>query len=192
MPVRYIIADGNDVTFFDNKETAERYMEAADVADDVYRGYDAAGRLLRISPRGQASEISLAEEQPHHVEELKSLISRYLEAAGRNPVHYDLPSLLDMCSDLCYPYRPKQTNRSVGEFALPAVVFILSVGATIAIEVVAWKNDWLLALALPVLLYALAEFRILPWKTPFRKAFSLGICVGMVVLFIIWAFEIHI
>ncbi len=108
MAVKYVIADGRDIEFFSSKETAERYMESIDVLDNAYRGYDATGRLLNISPKGQASEVSLAEDVPHHAEELKNLIGKHLKNIGRNPSGGDLPSLLEMCSDLCYPYRPKR------------------------------------------------------------------------------------
>jgi hypothetical protein len=96
--IKYIIAEGLDVDFYSFKERAGRYMEAIDVSDGVYKGYDAEGRLLRISPRKQASQIELAEDEPQHAQELAHLLVRFLTALGRIPTRRDLGSLLEMCA----------------------------------------------------------------------------------------------
>jgi hypothetical protein len=58
-------------------------MEAADVDNDVYRGYDAEGRLLRIGTRGEQVFIVPAETQPLHASELETLLRAFLQAAGQ-------------------------------------------------------------------------------------------------------------
>jgi hypothetical protein len=95
--IKYIIAEGMDVNFYATKEEAESSLEAIDVVDGVYTGYDADGRLLKILPRGQASEISLAEDEPAHVEPLRKLLIECLAGRGENPESTDLLSLLRMC-----------------------------------------------------------------------------------------------
>lgn len=95
--IKYIVADGFDVGFYGRKEDAENYMEAIDVRDGVYVGYDSEGRLLKISPHGQASEITLAEEDPGHSEDLRNLLIELLSRRGRKSERTDLESLLAMC-----------------------------------------------------------------------------------------------
>jgi hypothetical protein len=95
-PIKYIIADGWDVGFYARKEDAEGYMEAIDVQDGVYVGYDAEGRLLEIVPWASGSQIRVAENTPGHQQELRELLLGLLERIGKKPQGTDLPSLLTM------------------------------------------------------------------------------------------------
>jgi ABC-type microcin C transport system duplicated ATPase subunit YejF len=95
--IHYIIAEGLDVNFFSQKEDAERKLEAIDVIDGVYVGYDAMGRLLDISPAGQSARIALAEEAPTHLEQLRVLLIDYLTAVGRTPIKGDVAAMLGQC-----------------------------------------------------------------------------------------------
>jgi len=95
--INLIIAEGLDVYFYSQKEDAERWLEAVDVIDGVYVGYDATGRLLHISPAGQSARITLAEETPTHLEELRVLLVEYLTAVGRVPIKGDVAAMLGQC-----------------------------------------------------------------------------------------------
>ena len=101
--IKYIVAEGLDVNFFSNKEYAEKYYEAVDVAEGIFRGYDSDGRLLNITPRGQASEITIAENEPMHIEDLAKLLNEFLVAVGRTPEKDDIGSLLELCEPFCIP-----------------------------------------------------------------------------------------
>ena len=94
MTIKFVIAEGNDLTFHATKRDAETYMEAIDVIDGIYKGYDDAGRLLTIRPKGPASEIALAETEPTHADELRTKLVRYLKVLGRESRTDDLESLL--------------------------------------------------------------------------------------------------
>jgi hypothetical protein len=95
-----VIADDLDLSFFATKEAAESYMEAIDVSNGVYVGYDSEGRILNIRPKGQNSEIEVAEESPSHTEELCTLLSRWLDAIGKPADLRDLRSLLEIADEL--------------------------------------------------------------------------------------------
>jgi hypothetical protein len=95
--IRYVLTIDNDVYFYSTKERAENAMEAIDVENNEYRGFDSEGRLLRIYPSGSIGRIELAEEQPHHTAELRELLQRYLSLL-KGPVDTgDLRSLLERC-----------------------------------------------------------------------------------------------
>lgn len=96
--IRFVIVEGNDVSLFSTKEQAEAALEAIDVRDGVYVGYDADGRLLQISPKGASSEISLTEAEPTHVDDLRDVLRRHLQYLGRAPEADDLGSLLTVCA----------------------------------------------------------------------------------------------
>jgi hypothetical protein len=85
----YFIVDGDDVCMFGSIAKAERVLEAVDVRDGAYVGYDAEGRQLQFKTlprrhvlafRSRQPEvcIALAEEQPSHNEELRTLLARHL------------------------------------------------------------------------------------------------------------------
>jgi hypothetical protein len=42
------VADADDITVFASIEDAEKHLEAADVNDGIYEGWDAQGRVLSI------------------------------------------------------------------------------------------------------------------------------------------------
>jgi hypothetical protein len=79
-------------------------------------------------------------------------------------------------------------NCDVRSLALLPVVFILSLAASICIEMLLWRTELLLAIFVPFVIYMLASLRFVPWRTPMRKAFSLGILSGMFVPLILYAF----
>ena len=51
-PVHTIVSNYGDVMFFSSKEHAEGYLEAIDVENGEYVGFDADGNELKISARG--------------------------------------------------------------------------------------------------------------------------------------------
>ncbi len=95
--IRYIIVDGNDVEFFSTKESAESYMEAIDVNNGVYIGYDFVGRLLNILPHKNNAKILLEESTPTHAKDLANLLSDVLERRGGVVLHKKLDELLLAC-----------------------------------------------------------------------------------------------
>jgi hypothetical protein len=77
-----------DLSVFDSIELAEGYVEAIDVRNDEYVGYDSEGRLLsfRIVPGPGAYveyvKIEDAEATPSRSAELRAKIISYLVAVG--------------------------------------------------------------------------------------------------------------
>jgi hypothetical protein len=82
--------------------------------------------------------------------------------------------------------------RRVMDVICSAVIFVIAGGGAILIQITAWRNDVMVALGLPILLYSLVSFRMLSWKTRFRKAFSLGLCAGMTLVLAVWGFKIPV
>jgi hypothetical protein len=71
-------------------------------------------------------------------------------------------------------------------------VFILSTVGSAYGEMVLWKNETIIAIGILVFIYALGSLRFMPWKTPLRKALSIGIFVGLLSTVILWKFGISI
>jgi hypothetical protein len=91
------ITDGGDVNVFMDIHDSETEMEAVDVQDQVYNGYDSLGRLLQLSTVGDSVRVSLAEDQPTHAGELADKLRAFLAAihdSAANDVSYDLPRLV--------------------------------------------------------------------------------------------------
>jgi hypothetical protein len=85
------------------------------------------------------------------------------------------------------------TNRGKStEFWKIITVFILSAVSSGYGEMVLWKSETVIAIGILALVYALGGFRFMPWKTPLRKALSIGIFVGLFITIILWKFGISI
>ncbi len=88
------IDDNGDLLLFDSADEASSYIEAVDVRDGVYRGFDGAGRrlVLTVSPTG-AVQID-TDAGPSRIEELRALLTQRLAGAGIDPTGLNLPALL--------------------------------------------------------------------------------------------------
>lgn len=73
------IAEGYDIFLYKTIEKAQVDLEVIDVNDKIYKGYDAEGRLLYISARNDLVDITLAENEPNHKEDLEKLLRYCLE-----------------------------------------------------------------------------------------------------------------
>jgi hypothetical protein len=91
-----IINETGNIFMFDTREQAEAYLEAVDVEDSCYVGYDSEGRLLRLKVRyipppvgfrnrlrqalhgGALSrvELELSEIEPRHAAELHQALKQ--------------------------------------------------------------------------------------------------------------------
>ncbi len=80
-----IINNHGDVQIFETVSDAESYMEAVDIRNQEYVGYDAAGRLLLIATDGRIGVVRPAEARPSHQEEVRKLLVRLILAA-RTPM----------------------------------------------------------------------------------------------------------
>jgi hypothetical protein len=105
MTIQCIVAEGPyALTFFARFEDAERHLEANDVEDGIYRGFDREGRLLSLTASGNDVQISLAEQEPTHADELRRLVKGVLSRVGRPASSDDLSELLAQCED--YVHKP--------------------------------------------------------------------------------------
>jgi hypothetical protein len=68
---------------------------------------------------------------------------------------------------------------------------VTSVGTAYG-EMVLWKYEGLVAVGILALVYILASLRFFPWKTPLRKAFTVGVLVGITVTVVFWRFGIEL
>jgi hypothetical protein len=69
-------------------------------------------------------------------------------------------------------------------------VFILSAIGSALVEVVLLKVEPLVAIGLLALTYFLLSLRFVPWKTPLRKGFSIGLGIGVRLPVILWRFGV--
>lgn len=74
-----IVAEGLDLTFYDRIEDAENHLEAIDVDNGIYTGYDADGRLLKIESNVNKISISALEDNLMHTESLVELLRKFLD-----------------------------------------------------------------------------------------------------------------
>jgi hypothetical protein len=64
------VNDHGDVSAFRSVRFAESWMEPIDIENREYTAYDASGRLLALAADRRRVQISLAEQEPTHSEEL--------------------------------------------------------------------------------------------------------------------------
>src|SRR6266436_3283671 len=112
---------------FRSKEEAESFMEPVDVEPDE-QGYDSEGRLLHvvvrdevkygrfggIDQRGARVELVLAEEIPHHREELRTLLAEWLavaDAAEEGLAAATLEELVERAAQVSGPRTVLDPNR---------------------------------------------------------------------------------
>ena len=79
-----VIEEPGSLYLYNSKEDAEQDLEHYDVDDNVYRGWDASGRLLAISSDNKQVNISLGEDEPTHKDELKRVLRKHLKEVGKN------------------------------------------------------------------------------------------------------------
>ena len=79
MEMPLIFDENGDVSLYWSLKDAQRNIEAIDVKNDEYVGYDAIGRLLSLKAINlQSSEISLAEDRPLHAQDVVVALRRYI------------------------------------------------------------------------------------------------------------------
>ncbi len=89
-----LVWESGDLSVFDSVEHAENWFEAIDVADGIFKAFDATGRLLQLKVRSEKERclffsirrervaVSLAEVTPTHREELTKRLTDVLAARG--------------------------------------------------------------------------------------------------------------
>lgn len=122
MQMPLVIDENGDVSIHWSLEDAQRSMEVIDVRNSEYVGYDAAGRLLSIVARNsQQIEISLAENQPSHIQDLERVLRRYLT---ESPSQHELKELLDAINQpASVPTQPTKTSGMAVTRALAYLVY---------------------------------------------------------------------
>ena len=69
-----------------------------------------------------------------------------------------------------------------------SLVFAIALVVATAIEIVLWRSETLLSFVVPFIIYTLVSLRLLPWRTPTRRAFSTGLPLGMFTPLILYWF----
>ena len=77
-----IIDNHGDVLVFRSPEDAQWYLEAIDVDNDEYVGYDSQGRLLALTTLVGRVIVRAAEEEPLHRSELRDILVDHLCSFG--------------------------------------------------------------------------------------------------------------
>jgi hypothetical protein len=87
--------DNGDLLLFDSAEEASRSLEAVDVRNGVYRGFDGAGQPLLFATNSSGAVEVAADGRPCRIEELSALLAAGLARIGINPKGMGLPALLE-------------------------------------------------------------------------------------------------
>jgi len=128
-----ITDDTSSLSCYISPERAASIMESIDVTDDIYRAYDAEGRLLEIQTLDEQGNISPSshnmndrfvrivskEEKPNYSEKLKSLITRDLKMNYNITIDKNLP-LNELVNIL---FKLKSSNKKHLGVVSPIVVF---------------------------------------------------------------------
>lgn len=85
-----IINESGDITLFSSLEEAEKYLEAIDVINGVYQGYDAEGHPLKLKALNDRVTIKIESDAQNRVFELEKLIRTALANVGRSCDHVPL------------------------------------------------------------------------------------------------------
>jgi len=100
-----IISEHGDLVVFEAKEDAEMYLEAIDVANGEYVGYDSEGRLLRLTPAWpHSATITDGESEPSHKDELSAALSGFFLQLGL-PADWVRQASLEEMIDKAREYR---------------------------------------------------------------------------------------
>ncbi len=101
------IADkfGEDIGIFGSIEDAAAHLEAVDVRNEEYVGFDSDGKLLKIEADNNRVFIYPSEDVATHIKDLKERLITYLEAVGEEldeNVKLSLPCLVEISSKYKY------------------------------------------------------------------------------------------
>lgn len=102
-----IVEDDALMHFYRKIEDAEIHLEAIDVENGVYQGFDANGRLLQLSVVDQGVKISLSETSPTHQKKLIGYLKAFLKRQNLSPENDSLDDLMRLCEK--YIYVPPKT-----------------------------------------------------------------------------------
>ncbi len=92
----FIYVEDAYLEVYETVDSAEGLLEAIDVEDGLFRGFDAQGRLLNIEPYKSMARITLAEQQPTHQQELIELLKAFVKKKDPNfPIEDDLDYLVN-------------------------------------------------------------------------------------------------
>jgi hypothetical protein len=80
-------------------------------------------------------------------------------------------------------------RQSTGQVVSCFIVFIASAAIVTAVMQIAWR-DWTVFAFGWAALYFMGGVRGFPWRTPLRKAFSIGVFVGTVLPTIVWIYDL--
>ncbi len=124
----FVSEEFHELYMFDLESDMQHKLEAIDVSDNVYKAFDAEGRLLKletVNEEGIAEkptegrflfglfknvewiinnkniQVTLAEETPTHVDELKKLIKKFLKSGDIETSELSLPQLIVAYRNFC-------------------------------------------------------------------------------------------
>lgn len=102
VPPILVVEGLDDVYVYETVEEAALSLEPWWVAEDLGSAYDAEGRLLRLGVDKFNVVITLDEQVPGHVSELKSILISHLNAVGQRideQAGSDLASLVRIAAE---------------------------------------------------------------------------------------------
>ena len=84
MKMPLVFDENGDVSLYWSLGDAQKNIEAIDVKNNEYAAYDAAGRMLLLKAVDDLPiDITLAEDEPRHRQELVGALRRYVGARQR-------------------------------------------------------------------------------------------------------------
>jgi len=112
-----IIEEPGTLLLYNSLESAVYHLEAYDVNDTLYKGWDAEGRLLDISTNNNKVVIATNGDEPANAVELELILREHLEDVGLET--HDIPSgdLAELVNKAkFFMYIPKSRWQIVKEF----------------------------------------------------------------------------
>jgi len=104
-PPIIILVEKSYLNFESTVKDAELSLEAVDINDGLYEGYDSEGRLLNITTQGELVKITSAEEIPTHQQKLITLLKMQLTLYKCQASQEDLKTLLSTAMNYKAPYK---------------------------------------------------------------------------------------
>ncbi len=112
-----IIEEPGTLLLYNSLENAEQHLEAYDVSDGLYKGWDAEGRLLNISVDNNKVVITTNNTDPTHIVELESILREHLRDIGIDTHEISSGDLTTLVNEAkFFLYNPKSKWEIVKEF----------------------------------------------------------------------------
>lgn len=112
------VIEGHDMSIYGSVEDSQNDLEPPDIAEGIYKAYDARGRRLQIETNGRDTYISLAETVASSAAELEAELRSFLRQLDEplaTEEGCDLPCLVEIAKNHVHqPIKLRDVIGSIG------------------------------------------------------------------------------